>query len=160
AHHQVRMGIRVREGPGKGDLVWRRPNRQILQTVLKHPLYAGAYVYGRRQEDPRRRRTDGRPGGRAVVAPGAWLAFLPDHCPASISRAEYEGTVARLQANRARAESMGVPRQGPALLAGLVVCGRCGRRMLVRYRGAPPRPSYGCVWLQTNYGGSGCQHIT
>ncbi len=47
AQQQIQLGVRVREGPGKGELVWRRPNRATLQTMLKHPLYAGSYVYGR-----------------------------------------------------------------------------------------------------------------
>lgn len=42
ARHDIRLGVRVREGPGKGQLVWRRPNRATLQNILKHPLYAGA----------------------------------------------------------------------------------------------------------------------
>ncbi len=54
ARHAIRLGVRVRAGPGKGQLVWRRPNRATLQNLLKHPLYAGAYVYGRRQMDRRR----------------------------------------------------------------------------------------------------------
>jgi DNA invertase Pin-like site-specific DNA recombinase len=45
--HQIQLGVRVREGPGKGELVWRRPNRMTVQAMLKHPLYAGSYVYGR-----------------------------------------------------------------------------------------------------------------
>ena len=47
AQQQIQLGVRVREGPGKGELVWRRPNRATLQMMLKHPLYAGCYVYGR-----------------------------------------------------------------------------------------------------------------
>jgi DNA invertase Pin-like site-specific DNA recombinase len=58
AHHQIQLGVRVREGPGKGELVWRRPNRATLQMMLKHPLYAGSYVYGRRQDDPRRKQPE------------------------------------------------------------------------------------------------------
>src|SRR5260221_14058193 len=44
ARHDIRLGVRVREGPGKGQLVWRRPNRATVQHLVKHPLYAGAYV--------------------------------------------------------------------------------------------------------------------
>ena len=46
-HHQIQLGVRVREGLGKGELVWRRPNRATIQMMLRHPLYAGFYVYGR-----------------------------------------------------------------------------------------------------------------
>src|SRR5438034_5133277 len=41
AQQQIQLGVRVREGPGTGELVWRRPNRATVQMMLKHPLYAG-----------------------------------------------------------------------------------------------------------------------
>src|SRR5262249_57589948 len=56
ARHAIQLGVRVREGLGKGQLVWGRPNRATLQNLLKQPLYAGEYVYGRRQLDHRRAR--------------------------------------------------------------------------------------------------------
>jgi DNA invertase Pin-like site-specific DNA recombinase len=84
ADHDIRLGVRVREGPGKGALVWRRPNRPTVQMVLKHPLYAGAYVYGRRQENARRRQPGRARTGRVVVAPQDWLAFVPNRVPAYI----------------------------------------------------------------------------
>ncbi len=159
ADHEIRVGVRVREGPGKGDLVWRRPNRMTLQNLLKHPLYAGAYVYGRRQDDPRRRQP-GRPStGRVVMAPSAWLAFLPDRCPAYIPWEQYEANQAQLAANQARVASRGAVRTGPALLAGVVGCGRCGTRLLVRYHGTPARPAYVCARRASDYGEPSCQHI-
>lgn len=159
ADHQIRLGVRVREGPGKGDLVWRRPNRMTLQNLLKHPLYAGAYVYGRRQEDPRRRRPGQARSGRVVVAPEAWLAFVPDRAPAYISWEQYEANLAQLVANRARVASRGAVRAGRALLAGLVVCARCGTRLIVRYDGTPARPAYVCSRRATDYGEPHCQHV-
>jgi len=103
----IDLGVRVREGPGKGELVWRRPNRMTLQNLLKHPLYAGAYVYGRRLVDPRRQRP-GRPSTGRVVTPRAeWLAFLPDRCPAYISWERFEANLAQLQENLARVAAKG-----------------------------------------------------
>src|SRR5260370_8450399 len=90
AHHQIQLGVRVREGPGKGDLVWRRPNRATLQTMLKHPLYAGFYVYGRRQEDPRRKQPDRPPTARAVITTDECLLPLPNPPPASLPPEHYE----------------------------------------------------------------------
>ncbi len=58
--HDIQLGVRVREGPAKGELEWRRSNRMTLQNLLKNPLYAGAYAYGRRQVDPRKQQP-GRP---------------------------------------------------------------------------------------------------
>jgi DNA invertase Pin-like site-specific DNA recombinase len=159
AEHDIRLGVRVREGPGKGELVWRRPNRMTLQMLLKHPLYAGAYVYGRRQVDPRRQRA-GRPRtGRVVNAPEDWLVLLPDHVPPYLSWAQYEANQARLAANRARAEAMGAVRDGPALLAGLVRCARCGCRMGVHYGGGHRQQSYECTLRRSNYGEPYCQHL-
>jgi DNA invertase Pin-like site-specific DNA recombinase len=82
AHHQIQLGVRVREGPGKGELVWRRPNRATLQMMLKHPLYAGSYVSGRRQDDPRRKQPERPRTGRVVMATDEWLVLLPNRCPA------------------------------------------------------------------------------
>jgi DNA invertase Pin-like site-specific DNA recombinase len=159
AQHDVRLGVRVREGPGKGELVWRRPNRPTVQMMLKHPVYAGCYVYGRRQHDPRRGRP-GRPStGRVVVDSAAWHALLTDRCPAYISREQYEANRARLQANRARAEAQGAVRDGPALLAGLVVCARCGCRLGVHYGGKYTRHVYGCAQRRSTYGEPLCQHV-
>ncbi|MDZ4876879.1 MAG: hypothetical protein CLLPBCKN_006314 [Chroococcidiopsis cubana SAG 39.79] len=56
--HGIQLGIRLRTGPSKGELEWRRPNRMTLQNLLKNPVYAGAYAYGRRQIDPRKNKRD------------------------------------------------------------------------------------------------------
>lgn len=131
-----------------------------LQGLLKHPLYAGAYAYGRRQEDPRRKQPQRPRRGRVVMAPEAWLALLPDHCPAYISAEQYERNQARLQANRARADAMGAVRTGAALLAGLVVCARCGCRLGVHYgNGGSHLHTYECVVRRNCYGESRCQHL-
>lgn len=160
ASHQVQLGVRVREGPGKGELVWRRPNRATLQMMLKHPLYAGAYVYGRRQEDPRRKQPERPRTGRVVMHEQQWLVHLVDRCPAYISASQYEHNQARLQANRARADAMGVARSGSALLAGLVVCARCACRMTVHYdNGGDHLHTYECVERHNHYGEPRCQHL-
>jgi hypothetical protein len=160
ARNNVQVGVRVREGLGKGALVWRRPNRMTLQNMLKHPLYAGTYAYGRRQDDPRRKRPDRPRSGRVVMAPEAWHAAVPDRAPAYITWAAYEQNLARLAANRARATAMGAVRSGRALLAGLVVCARCHCRLGVHYdNGATGAFTYECVSRLNNYGGPRCQHV-
>ena len=160
AGHDIRVGIRVREGPGKGGLVWRRANRMTLQTLLKHPIYAGAYAYGRRQEDHRRKDPEHPRSGRVVVDPADWHVLLRDRCPAYIPWEQYERNRVRLGANRARAEAMGAVRSGAALLAGLVVCPRCDCRLGVHYDGGSAgRHTYECVMRWTNYGEARCQHV-
>jgi hypothetical protein len=66
--HDIQLGVRLREGPAKGTLEWRRPHRMTLHKMLKHPLYAGAYAYGRRQGDPRQK-PPGRPSPGRVTHP-------------------------------------------------------------------------------------------
>lgn len=156
---EIQLGIRVREGPGKGSLEWRRPNRATVQMMLKHPLYAGAYVYGRRQVDPRRKHPARPQTGRVVMDPAAWHAFLPGHGPAYISLEQYEQNQTRLAANRARAETMGAVRSGAALLPGLVVCARCQVRLGVHYNGRRTYHTYDCMERRTHYGEPLCQHV-
>src|SRR6266478_4467305 len=64
--HDIQLGVRVREGPAKGTLEWRRPNRMTLQNMVQHPMYAGAYAYGRRQVDARKKPL-GRPSTGRVT---------------------------------------------------------------------------------------------
>lgn len=157
--HDVKLGVRIRTGPAKGELEWRRPNRMTLQNLLKNPTYAGAYAYGRRRTDPRKKQA-GRPStGRSSSNLQHCYTLIKDHFPAYISWEQFERNVTRLKSNRARAEELGAPRHGPALLAGLVVCGKCGHRMIVSYSGQGERHSYQCSNLATNYGGKMCQHV-
>jgi recombinase/recombinase-like zinc beta ribbon protein len=155
----ITVGVRLREGPAKGTLEWRRPNRMTLQNLLKHPLYAGAYTYGRRQVDARKK-SPGRPSTGRVTRPRqAYHVLLHDRVPAYITWTQYERNLARLEANRARAETSGAVRHGPSLLAGLLVCGRCGRRMQVCYGGPNTLHSYTCNRLATDYGRDYCQYL-
>ncbi len=132
--HQVQIGMRERSGPGKGELVWRAPHQQGLLNMLRNPAYAGIYAYGRSRTDPGRRLPGQVHSGRVrAIEAGGWLVRIPDALPAYISIEQYERNLARMAANRARAVSAGAPRQGPALLAGLVACGICGHRMQVSY---------------------------
>ena len=62
----IALGVRNRQGPTQGSLEWRRPNRMTLQNVLKNPMYAGAYAYGRRQVNSRKKQP-GRPSTGRVT---------------------------------------------------------------------------------------------
>jgi len=132
ARKNVQIGIRRRTRPDLGRLEWHAPHRGMVLNVLRNPIYAGAYAYGRRQTDPRRQQP-GRPatGRTPLLPPEQWQVCLRDRLPAYISWEHYERNQMRLDANRQsmRAE----PRNGSALLSGLVVCGHCGYRMSVQY---------------------------
>ena len=143
--HDIRIGIRPHTGPDRGQLEWRLPTRDTVTKMLTHPIYAGYYCYGRKQSDPRRKKPGRRWSGRVVVPQEKYLALIPDRCPAYITRDQYEVNQQRLAENRARTESKGAPREGPSLLAGLVVCGRCGKRMGVHYSGRAQILRYTCL---------------
>src|ERR1035441_4751405 len=161
----VQLPVRVHSGPAKGELEWRRPTRETLQNMLHNPAYAGYYAYGRRQVDPRRK-VPGRPDtGRVAKAAGGWLVLLPGRLPPYVTPEEYEANIARMAASQQTAATPGAPRDGAALLSGLLRCGRCGgHRMTVSYHdgSGAARSAYGytCAFYQVNYGTGGrCQHI-
>jgi DNA invertase Pin-like site-specific DNA recombinase len=156
--HQLRVPQRVRFGPSKGELVWRRPNRTTLSNLLHHPIYAGAYTYGRRPPDPKRQQP-GRPStGRLVAKPEDCQVLLPDRIPAYISWEQFERNRRQLEANTQA--GLGVIRYGPSLLSGLVVCGRCGRRMASAYNNNGAGLRYSCAREMVDYGGAICQSLT
>jgi DNA invertase Pin-like site-specific DNA recombinase len=159
-HHQVRVPVRLAGGPGKGQLEWRRPNRVTLQGLLRHPGYAGAYRFGHRPVDPRKRQP-GRPAtGKQIRRPEDCLVLIRDRLPAYITWDRFEANQQRLADNRNSRSTPGAPRGGPALLAGLVRCGRCGRRMVVRYPGPRDRPSYVCIRGSADHAEPVCQGLS
>jgi hypothetical protein len=155
----IELGVRRREGPTKGMLEWRCPKRTTLQALLRNPIDAGAYAYGRRQVDGRKKRP-GRPSsGRVARAPQEYHVLLHKHVPASITWEPYEQNLARLAANRAQADALGAVRHGPALLAGFVICGTCNNRLQVRYGGSQTLHSYVCGRAVIDYGGEYCHDL-
>jgi len=156
--HQLRVPQRVRCGPNKGELVWRRPNRTTLSTLLHHPIYAGAYTYGRRPTDAKRKQP-GRPStGRLVAKPEDCQVLLPNRLPAYISWEQFERNRRQLEANTQA--GLGVIRYGPSLLSGLVICGRCGLRMASAYNNNGAGLRYSCAREMVDYGGALCQSLT
>src|SRR5262249_18213517 len=133
--------------PGaSGVLAWGRLSLSRVLAILHNPRYTGTYVYGRRRSQPvveagqvTRIRTLQKPQPEGAVV-------IRDAHPAYISWEQYVANIAQLTRNRTNLPSVpGRPREGAALLQGLVLCGRCGRRMSVRYQGTGGRhPIYEC----------------
>lgn len=158
-HHSLRLPVRPHYGPNRGKLEWRRPNRETLQNMLHHPLYAGYYRHGHRALDPRRK-VPGRPGtGRTINQPENCLVLLENRCPAYITAQRFWANQERLAANRARTEAAGAVRQGPSLLGGILRCGRCGQRMMVAYSGRASRLRYSCGRAMVEYAEPLCQGL-
>ena len=124
-----------RSGGHRHDqLVWSDLNRSRVVQALRNPRYTGAFVYGRYRS---RQRPNGAGRQSRQVPPNEWLAVVHDAHPGYITWEDYEENLRRLREN---AQSYGgdrrksPPREGPALLQGLAICGICGARMTVRYR--------------------------
>jgi DNA invertase Pin-like site-specific DNA recombinase len=119
-------------------VVFQLPRPSFVAGVLHNPFYAGAYTWGRRPaevlwRDGQLRRRPGRP-----VAPEQARVFLRDHHEGYIDWATFEENQRMIRRNDFRGESdetAGVARAGTGLLAGLLRCGRCGRKLYVRYWG-------------------------
>ena len=158
-HHGIRLPVRPHFGPDRGKLEWHRPNRETLQNILHHPVYAGYYRHGHRALDPRRK-VPGRPGtGRTINKPEDCAVLLEGRCPAYITPERFRANQERLAANRARADAMGAVRQGPSLLGGILRCGRCGQRMMVAYSGRACHLRYSCGRAMVDYAEPLCQGL-
>lgn len=139
--HDLPLPVRPLLGPAPHEVAWREANSARVRSILQNPAYAGAYVYGRRRPDPVRRRSGAR-AATTKVAVGAWEVCLPAAFPGYLSWEEFMANQRRLadNVNRYAAGHHGVPRRGHALLQGIAACGRCGRRMSLRYTG--PKGDY------------------
>lgn len=155
--HGIRIPVRLNSGPNRGELKWRRPNRTTLCNLLHHPGYAGAYRFGHRQADPRRKRPGRQATGRKTRRPEDCLVLIRGRLPAYITWERFRANQDRLEANRARP---GAPRQGHSLLAALLHCGRCGRRMIVLYSGPKNLHAYTCTRGPAGTGEPLCQSLS
>ncbi len=152
----IRLGIRDVRGPNRGQLTWRVPNRNTLLGILHHPIYAGAYVYGRRKSDPSRRVAGKRRSSRRWATPEEWEVLIRDALPAYITWQQWEKNQAKLRENSTR-YGRGAPR-GASLLAGRVVCGRCGNRMSISYAGKN-NARFTCDAARCQWGSPECQSL-
>ena len=131
-----------------GEIEWTIPTYHQIHSVLESPVYAGAYAFGKTR---RERYVDehGQTRQRMRRLPQAeWQVLIWDHHPGFIDKPTFENNRERIARNtRPRAhEAGGAVREGAALLQGIAVCARCGRKLNVHYDGrrAQARPSYYC----------------
>ena len=125
-------------GVWNGKLIWGRLTHGRVRGVLKNPAYAGTYVFGRyryvREIGP-----DGHIRTRTLIVPmPEWSVIIHDHHESYIRWQEYLDNQKILQRNQTNGEEnllSGPAREGLALCQGLLLCGTCGRRLSVRYKG-------------------------
>jgi DNA invertase Pin-like site-specific DNA recombinase len=151
---------RVRSGPHHGELVWGDLQHHDVLRILHNPCYAGAFVFGRT-------RTSKTVDGKIHIAslPRAeWQVVVREAHVGYIPWEVYEMHLAQLAANSQAytPQRLRPPREGPALLQGLVLCGRCGERMTVRYHqrgGQRIVPDYLCQRASIARGEPPCQRV-
>jgi DNA invertase Pin-like site-specific DNA recombinase len=121
----------VQCGPNKGDIIWGELDESRVLSILHNPRYAGAFAFGRTQQ----KKIGGRQTRRRLPRE-EWTALIPGAHVGYISWEEFEKNQERLSENalaHGDDRRRSPPREGPALLQGLVLCGICGERMTVRY---------------------------
>lgn len=144
--HRVEVPAR-RNGAKGWETRWRRPAYRNVISILKEPTYAGAYAYGRTES-----RTQVKNGAlhKTVVRKPLeeWTVLIPEHHDGYITWEQFQRIQKILEANVSdfrASRRQGAPRRGPALLAGLLRCRHCGRKLMVAYSGKNASvPRYQC----------------
>jgi len=158
-HKKLLFPRRLKSGANKGELVWAELPHSRTLHILHNPRYAGAFVYGRN-----RTRTKADGSTSYTKSPREqWILFKDVHA-GYISWEEYEKNLQQLQENahaNGQDRRKSPPREGPALLQGLVVCGVCGSRMMVRYHKRQTKivSEYVCQRDGADHIVTLCQHV-
>lgn len=161
--HQLLFPTRHWGGDHDGELTWRPLSYNRVLAILHNPAYAGAYAYGRSQTH-----TQVLPGEmtqikRRLRQPRCddWPILILDAHPGYITWEQFQRNQQRLDDNRTlpSQDRRGAVREGAALLQGIVLCGRCGRRMSVRYLDDGVTPIYTCRKVHDQLAGPICQSI-
>jgi DNA invertase Pin-like site-specific DNA recombinase len=150
------QGLRLPRRHRNCETVWRTPTVAAVIAILRNPAYAGTFVYGktRTQVPP----GGGRPQQRRLPL-AAWKVIVHDRYPAYVTWETFTRIQAILDDNYAayaHNQRRGVPRQGAALLQGLVYCGSCGHKMVVQYKGGN---QYLCNYLRSQAHAPVCQRL-
>jgi DNA invertase Pin-like site-specific DNA recombinase len=148
--------LKIPRRDAAGDIHWKRATVASIGSMVANPAYAGAFTYGRTRW--KSSANTGKMQGQAVPM-GQWRFCIRDKYPAYISWETFEKVNAMLRDNHAeydRNKTRGVPREGKALLHGIVYCGACGHKMCVQYKGGT---QYLCNHLRQQTGTPVCQRL-
>ncbi len=138
--HEHDLDLPVKQN--SGDIAWRRPNYATIHRMIENPIYGGAYAYGKT--------ASGMGYGAAGVktqrkARADWLALMPNAHEGYVSWEKAEAIRTMVSSNVPTSRHHGAPKHGNALLAGLIRCHRCGRKLTLRYSGMKHHiPRYSC----------------
>jgi len=155
--HFNQHGLRIPRRYRNQETIWRLPTVAAVVAILRNPAYAGAFVYGKtRTIKPMD--ASARPQQRRREM-NEWSVVVKDRYPAYISWETFERIQAMLRDNYAeysRNKTRGVPREGAALLHGILYCGECGHKMIVQYKGGT---RYLCNYLRLQRQAPVCQYL-
>lgn len=156
--HLRQQGLRIPRRHRNTETVWRTPTAAAVVSILRNPAYAGAFVYGRTKTV--RSLETGRPRSQHRRHDmSEWGVVVQDRYPSYISWETFQHIQSTLTDNFAeysRNRSRGVPREGAALLQGLIYCGECGHKMFVQYKYGS---RYMCSYLQQQMQAPVCQYM-
>lgn len=127
----------IKKYSGGAAIHWGIPNVRTLYHIFTHPIYAGAYVWGRR--GTRIEYAEGKLVKRVYTKQeiDQYRVFIQDHHPAYISWKRFMENCTKITENRPRwsmEQNKGAIKEGFALLTGLLRCGHCGAKIYVRYK--------------------------
>ncbi|MGB7988673.1 MAG: recombinase family protein [Candidatus Methylophosphatis roskildensis] len=127
-------------------IVWKQPRYHVLLSLLKNPIYAGTYAYGRSKTIVRIEHGRKRISRTRQLPCEDWAVLIPDHHEGYISWAVYQSNQAAIAHNASGVGAMvrGSVKRGSALLSGLLRCGHCGTKLVPRYP-APGVIRYQCA---------------
>jgi hypothetical protein len=117
-----------------GTLFWKRPRYSSIQSILTSPIYAGAYAFGRTEHGSRYEGGQPRRVSRRRSRE-EWISLIPDHHEGYIAWDQYEQNQETIAGNCSGPTRPGAAKHGASLLAGIMRCGRCGRKLTVSYTG-------------------------
>lgn len=143
----------------KGDMIWKLPTLSTIEKFLKNPIYAGAYAYGRSKTEIKIEKGIPRKIRISRLPIDQWKVLIKDHHPSYISWDEYMSNQKRLSENITKNGMItkGVPKNGSALLTGLLRCKRCGQKLKVYYDSTRPgNPRYICKGQRTSEQNENC----
>ena len=152
--HEYNIDLPVKQN--NNDTTWRRPNYSAIHRMIVNPVYGGAYAYGKTAAAA----GYGAAGMSVKIrrkARNEWLALMPDAHDGYVSWERFEAIRTMVSSNVPTGRHHGAPKHGDALLAGLIRCKRCGRKLTLRYSGLKhhiPRYSCGRAWMDN--GGPHC----